>query len=65
MGRKEASSELELLGAKVTSSVSKSTDIVIYGVEAGSKLIKAQNLGIKTMSEEEFLQEFNKVRKDY
>ena len=64
MGRKEASSELELLGAKVTSSVSKSTDIVIYGSEAGSKLTKAENLGIKTMSEEEFLEEFNKIRKD-
>ena len=43
MGRKEASSELELLGAKVTSSVPKSTDIVIYGVEAGSKLTKANS----------------------
>ena len=64
MGRKEASSELELLGAKVTSSVSKSTDIVIYGTEAGSKLTKAQSLGIKTMTEVEFLEELNKVRKD-
>ena len=64
MGRKEASAELELLGAKVTSSVSKSTDIVIYGTEAGSKLTKAQSLGIKTMSEDEFLIEFNKIRKE-
>lgn len=63
MGRKEASQELELLGAKVTSSVSKSTDYVIYGEEAGSKLDKAKALGIKTLSEEEFMIEFNKARK--
>ncbi|MCF0117275.1 MAG: NAD-dependent DNA ligase LigA [Bacilli bacterium] len=56
MGRKEATELLENLGAKVTGSVSKSTDIVIYGVEAGSKLTKANELGIKTMDEEEFLQ---------
>lgn len=53
-GRKEATSLLENLGAKVTGSVSKATDIVIFGVEAGSKLSKAQELGIKTMDEEEF-----------
>lgn len=64
MGRKEATNELELLGAKVTSSVSKSTDIVIYGLEAGSKLTKAQNLGIKTMDESEFMEELNKLRKE-
>lgn len=53
-GRKEATLLLENLGAKVTGSVSKATDIVIFGVEAGSKLSKAQELGIKTMDEEEF-----------
>ena len=53
-GRKEATKILENLGAKVTGSVSKSTDIVIYGVEPGSKLTKADELGIKTMNEEEF-----------
>ncbi len=63
MGRKEATTELELLGAKVTSSVSKSTDYVIYGSEAGSKLDKANALGIKTLSEEEFIEEFNKARR--
>ena len=55
-GRKEATALLENLGAKVTGSVSKATDIVIYGVEAGSKLSKAQDLGIQTMDEEEFKQ---------
>ena len=54
-GRKEATTILEDLGAKVTGSVSKSTDIVIYGVEAGSKLDKAHALNIQTMDEDEFL----------
>ena len=54
-GRKEATVLLENLGAKVTSAVSKSTDIVIAGAEAGSKLDKAQKLGIKVMNEEEFI----------
>ena len=55
MGRKEATEILENLGAKVTGSVSKATDIVIAGIEAGSKLDKAQALGIKVMDETEFL----------
>ena len=55
MGRKEATNKLEDLGAKVTGSVSKATDIVIAGVEAGSKLDKAQALGITVLNEEEFL----------
>lgn len=54
-GRKEATSLLEGLGAKVAGSVSKLTDIVIYGSEAGSKLDKAQQLGVRIMDEEEFL----------
>ena len=54
-GRKEATVLLENLGAKVTSAVSKATDIVIAGSEAGSKLDKAQKLGIKVMSEDEFI----------
>ncbi|MCQ2795701.1 MAG: NAD-dependent DNA ligase LigA [Bacilli bacterium] len=54
-GRKEATVLLENLGAKVTSAVSKSTDIVIAGAEAGSKLDKAQKLGIKVMNEDEFI----------
>ncbi|MDD3036038.1 MAG: NAD-dependent DNA ligase LigA [Candidatus Saccharimonadaceae bacterium] len=54
-GRKEATTILENLGAKVAGSVSKLTDIVIYGSEAGSKLDKAQTLGVQIMDEEEFL----------
>ena len=53
-GRKEATEMLENLGAKVAGSVSKKTDLVIFGVEAGSKLDKAHELGIKTIDEEEF-----------
>ena len=54
-GRKEATALLEDLGAKVTGSVSKATDVVIAGVEAGSKLDKAHALGITVLDEEEFL----------
>ncbi len=54
-GRKEATELLENLGAKVAGSVSKKTDIVIAGVEAGSKLDKARELGIRVMDEEEFV----------
>ena len=54
-GRKEATEILENLGAKVTGSVSKATDVVIAGVEAGSKLDKAHALGITILDEEEFL----------
>lgn len=55
--RNEAKEILENLGANVSGSVSKKTDYVIYGTAAGSKLAKAQNLGVSTMSEEEFVEE--------
>lgn len=55
MGRKEATTLLEDVGAKVTGSVSKATDCVIAGTEAGSKLDKAQALGIQVLNEDEFL----------
>ncbi len=45
--------DLEALGAKVSSSVSKKTDYVIYGEEAGSKYDKAIELGVKTLTEDE------------
>lgn len=56
MGRKEATEILENLGAKVTGSVSKATDAVVAGHDAGSKLDKAQALGIAVLSESEFLE---------
>ncbi len=52
--RNEASELLENLGAHVSGSVSSKTDYVIYGSEAGSKLDKARQLNVTTLSEEEF-----------
>ncbi|MFC3750498.1 NAD-dependent DNA ligase LigA [Paenibacillus sp. GCM10012306] len=53
--RDEAAERLEALGAKVTGSVSKKTDLVIAGEKAGSKLAKAQQLGIQVIEDEEEL----------
>ncbi len=52
--RNQATELLENLGANVSGSVSKKTDYVIYGAEAGSKLDKANQLGVATLSEDEF-----------
>ncbi len=53
--RDEASAMIEKYGGKTTSSVSKKTTVVIAGEEAGSKLTKAQQLGIRIINEQEFL----------
>ncbi len=59
--RKALTERLTALGAKVTSTVSSQTDLVVYGASAGSKLSKAIALNVKTMSETELMQELEKL----
>ena len=56
MSREEASEIIENLGGQTASSVSKKTSLVVAGPNAGSKLTKAQSLGIKIINEQEFLE---------
>lgn len=60
--RSEAKKILEAFGANVAGSVSKRTDLVIYGTAAGSKLEKARNFGVDLMSEDEFVQEVSNAQ---
>jgi len=56
MTREEAKALAERLGAKVSGSVSKSTNLVVAGADAGSKLRKARELGVRVLAEREFLE---------
>lgn len=61
ISRQEAESLIESLGGKASGSVSKKTDFVVAGVEAGSKLEKAKTLNVRILSEEEFLKMVGKA----
>ncbi|MFE3575731.1 NAD-dependent DNA ligase LigA [Lysinibacillus sp. NPDC059133] len=60
--RNEAKVKIEELGGIVTGSVSKKTDLVIAGADAGSKLTKAEQLGIEVWNEDNLIEQFNIVK---
>jgi DNA ligase (NAD+) len=59
--REEAGDKIILLGGKVTSSISKKTDYVLAGENAGSKLTKAESLGVVILNEEDFIQKLKEA----
>ncbi|WP_420890385.1 NAD-dependent DNA ligase LigA [Enterococcus malodoratus] len=62
--REKAKEEIQNLGGKVTGSVSKKTDIVVAGEDAGSKLTKAQNLGVEVWDEKQMIQAIEESHTD-
>lgn len=63
--RKDLTVQLEAWGAKVSSSVSKNTDLLIYGEKAGSKLTKAQDLNILSWDETQFIEELKAYEENH
>jgi DNA ligase (NAD+) len=59
MSRQEAGEKAAAKGARVTESVSRKTDMVVAGTDPGSKLAKAEKLGIRIMNEDEFISMLN------
>jgi len=59
--RSEAEAKIKALGGKAGSDVTKKTSYVVEGADPGSKLAKAEKLGIKTMNEAEFLELLDKT----
>ena len=56
MTRDDAKQSIESFGGKVTGSVSKNTDVVVAGADAGSKLEKAEKIGVEVWNEREFIE---------
>ena len=61
--REEASDKIIMFGGKVTSSVSKNTDYLLCGANAGSKLTKAEKLGVSILSENDFINKLEESEK--
>jgi DNA ligase (NAD+) len=55
MTRQEAGEKITTKGARVTDSVSKKTDLVVAGIDPGSKVVKAEKLGVRIINEDEFI----------